>query len=300
MNAKRVKEIVKNAETLELNDEARKKEGSTYIKLPKTGVTRYELKGEGKPMVMVHGYATPMYIYDKLFYHYVAKGYKVLRYDLVGRGMSERVDATYDADFFALQLREITTALFGDESFILFGTSMGGTITTTFVQNYPGAVEKLILLAPAGMENFKPPFYMELCKIKGFGPWLFNLIGAKSLLNGCASEMKYRTAEVDHYMEQFGDCLRYKGFLKCTLSSLLNTILQTEKATEAYRSVYSQRVPMLVIWGTADHTMPYYQQAYMRDICPHAQFVTYEGSGHIFLYDEGVRTLNDVNKFLEA
>lgn len=298
MEKERKNEILKKAETLELNDDARKKEGSSYIKLPETGITRYEVKGEGPLMVMVHGYATPMYIYDKLFGYYSEHGYKVLRYDLVGRGMSERVDAVYDADFFALQLNEITEALFGDEKFILFGTSMGGTITTTFIKNYPGKVNKLILLAPAGMDNFKPPFYMKLCKIKGFGPWLFNLIGAVSLLNGCASEMKYKTDEIDSYMEQFGYCLQFKGFLKCTLSSLLNTILETEKATKAYMDVHKQNVPMLVIWGTNDHTMPYYQQPRMKEVCPHAEYVTFEKAGHIFLYDQGEETIENVNRFL--
>ena len=139
---------------------------------------------------------------------------------------------------------------------------------------------------------------MKLCKIPGFGPWLFNLIGAKSLLNGCASEMKYSMDEVDGYMEQFGDCLRYTGFLRCTLSSLLNTILETGKATESYRSVEEQKIPLLVIWGTEDRTMPYYQQKQMKEICPNGRFITYEGSGHIFLFDEGERTAKDVFEFL--
>ena len=298
MTKERVAQIVSEAETLPLDDAARKKEGSDYIALPKTGITRYEMKGEGEPIVMTHGYATPMYIYDKLFDFFLEKGYKVIRYDLVGRGMSERVDAVYDADFFALQLRELTNALLGDEKFILFGTSMGGTITTTFCEKYPGFVKKLVLLAPAGMSSFKPPFYMKLCKIPGFGSWLFNLIGAKSLLNGCASEMKHSMDEVDDYMEKFGECLRFKGFLRCTLSSLLNTILETEKATEAYKSVAKQKIPLLVIWGTADKTMPFYQQKQMKEICPHGKFITYEGSGHIFLFDEGERTAKDVFEFL--
>ena len=140
---------------------------------------------------------------------------------------------------------------------------------------------------------------MKLCKIPSFGPWLFNLIGAKSLLRGCASEMKYSTNEIDPYMEKFGYCLRFEGFLRCTLSSLLNTILETEKATEAYKSVAKQDIPLLVIWGTADKTMPFYQQKQMKEICPNGEFISYEGSGHIFVFDEGERTAKDILPFLE-
>ena len=300
MDKKRIKEIVAASETLSLDDKARVIEGSSYIKLPTTGVTRYEMKGEGEVMVMVHGYATPMYIYDKLFDHYSKNGYKVIRYDLVGRGMSERIDAVYDAPLFARQLRELTEALIGDESFILFGTSMGGTITATFCSMYPEKVKRLILLAPAGMDSFRPPFYMKLCRIPKFGPWLFGKIGAGSLLKGCASELKYSLDEKEEYMERFGRCLRYKGFIKATLSSLLNTILKTEAASKCYRTVGKLKIPMLVIWGSADKTMPIYQQARMKELCPQGKYITYENSGHIFLFDEGERTIGDVSAFLDG
>lgn len=298
MTKEKFKQLLSGAETLELSDVERAKAGGSFIKLACCN-THYEIKGEGEAVVLVHGYATPMYIYDKIFNRLVSEGYKVLRYDLIGRGLSERVDADYTPSLFARQLNELTEAVLGDEKFILFGTSMGGTITTTFCREYPGKVKKLILLAPAGMDNFKPPFYMKLCQIPVLGKALFQAIGAKSLLNGCASEMKYSPDEVDDYMEQFAYCLRYKGFVRCTFSSLINTILRTDVAVKGYESVAKQDIPMLVVWGTDDHTMPYYQQARMKEICPNAKYVTYEGSGHIFLYDEGERTLSDVMPFIK-
>lgn len=51
--------------------------------------------------MLVHGYATPYYIYDKIFDFLVNKGYRVLRYDLLGRGFSQRVDKDYTPSLFA-------------------------------------------------------------------------------------------------------------------------------------------------------------------------------------------------------
>ena len=44
--------------------------------------------------------------------------------------------------------------------------------------------------------------------------------------------------------------------------------------------------------------MPYYQSERFKEVCPDAKLITYEKSGHIFVYDEGERTAKDVLEFL--
>lgn len=298
MEKEKLKKLKKQIETLELTEAERKKAEGSFISLP-SGNTHYEMKGEGKACVLVHGYATPYFIYDKVVERLLKEGYKVIRYDLLGRGLSERVKTDYTPELFARQLRELTTALLGDESFVLFGTSMGGSIITAFERYYPGVAEKLVFLAPAGMDTFKPPFYMYLTSAPVLGDILFSIIGGNTLLKKCASELIYSGEDVEeYYMNSFAECAKYKGFHQCTLSSLRNTILNTDETVKGYFSVAERKVPMLVIWGTADKTMPYYQIDRMKEICPHAEFVTFEGSGHIFLFDEGNRTMDVVIPFL--
>lgn len=299
MDKSEYKALSKLAETLELSDEERKKLGGSFISLP-CGNTHYELKGEGEAIVLVHGYATPYHIYDKLFEKFTQMGYRVLRYDLLGRGFSERVDTDYTPELFARQLKEITTALLGNESFYLVGTSMGGSICAEFCKEYPSFVKKLILLAPAGMDNFKPPFYMKLSAVPVIGTAVFNLIGSGTLLKKCASEMYHcDSKERDYFERKFADAIRYKGFLKCTHSSLINTILKTDKTVKGYISAAESHIPILAIWGTADKTMPYYQAERLLQVCPEAKLISYENSGHIFVYDEGERTAKDVLEFIE-
>lgn len=136
MTDAQLKEATALRETVELTDSERQKKSGSFISLP-CGVTHYEIKGDGEPVVLVHGYATPYYIYDKVFDRLVSEGYKVLRYDLLGRGYSERADAVYNPELFSKQLNELTSALFGDESFLLIGTSMGGSICAKFFSDHP-------------------------------------------------------------------------------------------------------------------------------------------------------------------
>ena len=300
MNKEKLKVLVKGIEKKELTDAERKKAKGSFINLP-CGNTHYEMKGEGEACVLVHGYATPYYIYDKVFDKLVSEGYKVIRYDLLGRGLSERSKADYTPELFARQLNELTEVLLGkDEKFILFGTSMGGSVTTAFCRLFPEKAKKLILLAPAGMDSFKPPFYMYLTSAPLLGDVLFSIIGGKTLLKKCAGELIYSGEDVEeYYMNEFAYSAQYKGMHQCTLSSLRNTILNTKETVKGYYSVTEQKIPMLVIWGTADKTMPYYQIDRMKEICPHAKFETFEGSGHIFLFDEGERTMNIVMPFIK-
>ena len=299
MTKEEVRQWLQNAQTLELNEETRAGISGSFISL-KSGVTHYEMKGTGEPVVLVPGYATPLYIYNKVFDALVEAGFCALRYDLLGRGLSERSKANYTPDLFARQLKELTDAIFPDTPFLLIGTSMGGAVTATFCAENPGRAKAVVWLAPAGMDSFKPPFYMKLANIPALGTLIFNLIAEKTLLTKCASEMTHvPEQEIDDYMRAFGDCLQYKGFVRCTLSSLRNTILATKDVTQSYRKVAAQNIPLLCVWGTEDKTMPYYQHERFEEICPNAKLVTFEGSGHVFLFDEADRTMDVILPFLK-
>lgn len=300
MTDNEIKEATKLSGTKELTDEERKTKSGSFIKL-KSGITHYELKGEGETIVLVHGYATPYYIYDKLFNRFLSEGYKVLRYDLLGRGFSERVDNDYTPALFATQLKELVDNVIPNESFHLVGTSMGGGIVTTYYKDNKDKVKSLILLAPAGMDTFKAPIYMKICKVKGIGDFIFNNIAGMMLLKKCASELYHvDESEKDYYMRSFADAFIYKGFLKCTLSSLRNTILNTKETMKSYRVAGESEVPMLCIWGTIDKTMPYYQHKRLLETCKQVKLITYENSGHIFLFDEGEKTANDILEFIRG
>ena len=290
MNKERLRQLTKSVDKKRLTDEAKKNHSGSFIKLP-SGETHYEIKGSGEPIVLVHGFATPFFIYDKIFDFFTEKGYKVLRYDLLGRGLSERVKGKYSPELFARQLKELTDALIKEDSFILIGTSMGGAVTAAFTAMNPEMVKKIFWLAPAGM-NFKAPLYMKIANIPPLGEIMFKIAGGKILLVNSCKELIYHKEETDYYLEKFAESAQYKGFLRCTLSSLRHTLMQNDKTVGYYKQVSAAEVPACALWGTDDKTMPYYQSEQLKKIFPDIHFYTYDGSGHIFLFDEGEKTCN--------
>src|SRR5919109_740116 len=58
-------------------------------------------------VVLVHGFSVPFFIYDPTFEFLTRAGFRVLRYDLFGRGFSDRPKARYNIDLFVRQLGEL-------------------------------------------------------------------------------------------------------------------------------------------------------------------------------------------------
>ena len=288
-------------ETRPIKDRDRKLHKGYYIIL-KDGSTRYQLSGPGKEtVVLVHGFSSPYFIYDNLYDMLVWAGYRVLRYDLIGRGLSDRPKMKYDADAFVRQLDELTDRLLPGEKFTLIGTSMGGIISARFVQMHPDKVTRLILLAPAVMDTFKAPLSFRLCRIPVIGHTIFRLVAPYPIISHCADELRLASDyEKDRYILRFTDFARYKGYMRALASSLSDCILDYDTAMNAYRAVRTSGKPMLVIWGTDDHTMPYYQMERMKEICPDAKYITYEGSYHMFVFDEPDRVMEDIIPWMNS
>ncbi len=147
-------------ETRVLDDQARLAAPGEFIRLP-DGMVHYELKGpaDGQPVVLVHGFSVPYYIWDPTFPALAAAGFRVLRYDLFGRGYSDRPDLPYTMDLFVRQLRGLIEALQLKVPLDLVGLSMGGPISAGFTDRHPELVRKLCLLDPAGFQTGKPLLY---------------------------------------------------------------------------------------------------------------------------------------------
>ena len=303
MKEKEFNKLVKQVETKKLTKKERAKAPGEFLDL-NSGFTHYERKEGGDPsklpVVLVHGYSTPYFLYDHIFEALVKEGYTVIRYDLLGRGLSERVKAKYTPELFANQLKELIDWLVPDGRCILFGTSMGGSIVAAFCAMYPGLAQKIVFYAPAGMDNFKPPVYMKLATIPVLGKRIFKLVMPKSTLTRATDELLHQDDAVkDKFVRDLAYTMQYKGYLDGTWSSLVHTILNTKEDTKYYKKMAKQHIPTLVIWGTEDKTMPIYQIDRMAKVLKDAEFVIFEGSGHIFLYDEGERAIAHTLPFLK-
>src|SRR5512138_2288913 len=99
-------------ETRELNELTRQEASGSFIELS-DGFTHYELSNPEfeQTVVLAHGFSVPYFIYDPTFEFLPRAGFRVLRYDLYGRGLSDRPETRYNIDLFVRQLSDLLDAL---------------------------------------------------------------------------------------------------------------------------------------------------------------------------------------------
>jgi pimeloyl-ACP methyl ester carboxylesterase len=271
------------SETKELNEATRASAPGSFVRLPE-GVTHYELCGPtvGAPVVLVHGFSVPYFIWDPTFDFLTRSGFRVLRYDLIGRGYSDRPRIRYDIDSFCKQLRDLLDTL-GFEQIFLMGLSMGGPITASFTARQPERVRKLVLVDPAGVRPITFSRLLKAATTPGFGELALGLFGSARMSKSIESDF-YDPANVKAFVEKYMLQMKFKGFMRAILSTMRNGMLGDFSST--YTKVGELGVPTLLFWGKDDKTVPFEHSQDLRAAIPQAEFHAIDHCGHIPHYEK--------------
>lgn len=248
------------------------------------GITHYELSGppEGQPVVLVHGFSVPAFIWDPTFTGLAEAGFRVLRYDLFGRGYSDRPDAVYNQALFDRQLLELLDAVGFTTPVNLTGLSMGGAIAVGFTAAHPERVRTLALLSPAG---FPVPAAraFAIMRVPWVGEWLFDQLGEKLIVKGLAKDF-YVRERVQEFADRYRVQMQYPGFKRALLSTLRHGPIST--MADAYQAVGKLACPVLLIWGRDDKTVPFALSEKVCAAIPRAEFHPIDNAGHIAHYEK--------------
>lgn len=113
----------------------------------------YIKKGRGPvTLLFIHGLSSNSDAWSKNI-KALSDQYTCIAIDLPGFGKSSKVNAPYTPSFFA----EVTHRFIEKcrlKNVVLIGHSMGGQAAIQLAATYPGDIEKLVLVAPAGLEVF--------------------------------------------------------------------------------------------------------------------------------------------------
>lgn len=105
--------------------------------------------GEGKPIVLIHGWPLNDAMYEYQYQYFVQKGFRVIGISMRGFGKSDRPYGKYDFDVFSDDIKVVLDKLKIDNA-VLGGFSMGGAVVLHYMAKYNGAhVSKLALFAAA-------------------------------------------------------------------------------------------------------------------------------------------------------
>ncbi|GHE01716.1 hypothetical protein U879_16230 [Defluviimonas sp. 20V17] len=219
------------------------------------GLTYYQWRGpsRGPIVICVHGLTTPSYVWTPLAEALAQKGFRVLTYDLFGRGLSDRPAGPQDSDFFLRQLTELLADQQITSHFTLMGYSMGGAIATAFAARHPAAVNRLVLLAPAGLGHQLSRFFEFCRRVPVLGDGAMLLLGGIAYRSGLDRPQQIATESPEIPARMRGE-MGLRGSLRAVLSSQRHML--AESRDDDHRQLYRTGLPMLAVWGEDDAIIP--------------------------------------------
>lgn len=240
--------LLRRGERQTISDEVRKQAFGSFIRLSK-GYTHYEIAGpESGPVVLfVHGFSVPYYMWDRTFYAVAEAGFRVIRFDLYGRGLSDRPRLRYDRRLFVEQINELLDALHVQVPVDIVGTSMGGAITTAFSVEHSDRVHKIVLIDPLTSKWKIGPL-----AIPGIGEYLFAGFYLPSAPKRQLDDF-HHPDRFPEWSERFREQVRFRGFDRAILSTLRHFMNRDHLID--YRRLGWLKKSVLLIWGDSDRTL---------------------------------------------
>lgn len=260
------------------------------------GRTHYRWIGpvRGPVIVAVHGLSTSSVVWNAMTRDLVDLGYRVLVYDLYGRGFSDTVKGSQTADFFVRQLEELFEDQGLTQDLTLLGYSMGGSVATAFAARHPDRMKRLVLLAPTGIDSVEDPIHRFMRRWPVLGDWLHGILEPRRMRRSLEARASELSQIPDLYEGQRRD-LRRKGYFPSLLSSRRG--LMVDRQMTAHRGLGSDGIPVVVIWGGEDDIIPISSVGTLAQWNRAVRQEVIEGAGHGLPYThakEVVETLREL------
>ena len=255
----------------------------------------YEVKGDGHPLVLIHGYSLDLRMWDDQMPVFTKK-YRVIRYDRRGFGKSSGVEKTYNAD--AEDLYKFLKHLKIKSCYVL-GMSQGGGAALYFALNYPQMVDALIL-QDTGVEGFRWPRSPKRIKTKS----LREIACTEGLEKAKEVWLQYPLFEVSRKKPKVFRKLReiikdYPGKSLLRPHPPQSHSPDKPKEKQAIDRLNEIQVPTLVILGEFESIgMHAVADALTYGICD-AEKVVIHGAGHMANMDEPNAFNSALLQFLE-
>jgi pimeloyl-ACP methyl ester carboxylesterase len=270
----------KDIEKRELNAQARKEAAGSFAD-SRRGTTHYEMAGpaDARTVVLIPGFSVPYFLWDETFQPLVSAGFRVIRYDLYGRGYSDRPDTKYDAALFTEQLSDLLDGLHVERPVDLVASSQGGPIAVAYAAQHPERVRTVTLFDPGYHSGEPLPWRVRM-------PILGEYFMCTRIIPAITAGQKrdfIHPERYPKYFEEFAAQLRFKGTRAALLSTLRDFVARDDRPD--YAQLGKSAKPVLLVWGTEDKDTPVSLSQAVLAAVPQAEFHPIAGGAHVAFFE---------------
>ncbi len=256
----------------------------------------YEVHGEGKPFIMLHGFAPDHRLMKGCFEPIFKQrsGYRRIYLDLPGMGKTKSKAWIKNADVMLDILVDFINEIIGDENFLLAGTSYGGYLARGIIHRMPDKVDGLLLLCPCIVADAKKrnrPLHVALKREAGL---LERLDPLEAEDFASMAVVQTETVWV-RYRDEILSGVKVKD------TPFLNNFQRSGYAfsfdVDALQKKFEK--PSLMLMGRQDATVGYKDAWSILDNYPRATFAVLDWAGHNLQLEQEELFCALVNEWLD-
>ncbi|HLZ23379.1 MAG TPA: alpha/beta fold hydrolase, partial [Ktedonobacterales bacterium] len=216
----------------------------------------YTVKGQGAPLVLVHGVYAGASSYEfRHVFDLLAQRFRVYAFDLLGFGLSDHPPVLYTPVLYEELIEDFVRQVVGgvDQPARIIASSLGAAFTIRAAAERPGIFERLVLIQPTGIEELAdgretPGRRIGRAVLRSplLGQAIYNLIVSRPSISYFLRSQTYSDpAEVSDDMVDYYYTLSHQPGARYAPASFISGTLNTPVA-----SLYPLlRQPILLCWG---------------------------------------------------
>ena len=243
----------------------------------------YKIAGEGPAVFILHGWGSSSDSWTEVQKILADRGCQVVVLDLPGFGKTSAPSSIWGVEEYADFVHEFASQL-SVEKFTLVGHSFGGQIAIQFAVMHPEKIDKLILVAAAGVRRtpgFAKKLVMAFAKLVSL---LLYLIPFR--------ELRTNVRNFFYMAIRRRDYVRAQGIMRDVFQKVI-----TQDLTAKFSKI---QAPTLIIWGDKDEMTPV-QDAYLMDeLIPDSKLEIVEGGKHALNFQMPDKLSEEIGGFLKA
>lgn len=252
---------------------------------------KYDSKGEGEPLIIVHG--TPWSSYNmRHLIDGLARHYKVYFFDLLGYGESDKSDADVSL---GVQNRLLAALIqhWGLERPFIVGHDFGGTtVLRSHILNQC-QYKKMVVIDPVALSPWGSPFFKHIeqheTAFSGVPDYIHTAIVEAYVKTAAYQALPQST--LDGILKPWSGEVGKKAFYR--------QIAQADsKFTDEFQHRFDEvKAPTLILWGEKDTWIPCEQAYLLKGKIKGSQLVTIPRSGHLVIEEEPSQLIHEIDEF---
>lgn len=261
----------------------------------------YIAKGEGQPIVLLHGANASLRDMEASIFHDLAKEFRVIAFDRPGYGYSTRQNGAWpNPDIQAVLIQKALIQL-GANNPILVGHSLAGSVVMAYLLRFPEQVGGGILLAGATHSwdtGVSPNVQLASMPVLGqlFASTLVMPVG-QAIFDGAIKNVFAPEEPTAAYQERTGAILALRpGSFRASAQDVRNLSEFLERQSARYNEI---ETPLLLIAAEKDTIVPAWNHAErVVKVAANSKLVELPGAGHALHHSRTEDVLQLIREFV--